>query len=70
MNINSIIPPFDYTELIMNKMKLEIKPSQIVLKEDLNKLVFSNQVTENDLAKKSFVEKFLNSIKEKMYSNR
>ena len=28
MNINSIIPPFDYTELIMNKMKLLNKHSK------------------------------------------
>ena len=47
-----------------------LKTKRFFTKEDLNKLTFSNQVTENDLAKKSFVEKFLNSIKEKMYSNR
>ena len=47
-----------------------LKTKRFFTKEDLNKLTFSNQVTENDLAKKSFVEKFLNSIKERMYSNR
>jgi hypothetical protein len=36
----------------------------------MNKLKFSNMATENELSKKSFVEKFLNSIKAKMYGNR
>ncbi len=32
------IKPKEISNAIMNKMKLEVKPSQIVLKEDLNKL--------------------------------
>ena len=32
------IKPKEISNTIMNKMKLEVKPSQIVLKEDLNKL--------------------------------
>ena len=39
-------------------------------KEDINKLKFSESNTSNDLAKISFIETFLNSIKSKMYSNR
>ena len=39
-------------------------------KDDLKKLKFSEKVTENDLAKKSFVQSFLSSIKQKMYGNR
>ena len=39
-------------------------------KEDINKLKFSETTTSNDLAKTSFIETFLNSIKSKMYSNR
>ncbi len=39
-------------------------------KEDINKLKFSEATTSNDLAKTSFIESFLNSIKSKMYSNR
>ena len=38
--------------------------------DDLNKLSFSKDITDNDLAKKSFIESFLSSIKSKMYSNR
>ena len=38
--------------------------------DDLNKLSFSKDITDNNLAKKSFIESFLSSIKAKMYSNR
>ncbi len=38
--------------------------------DDLNKLSFSKDITDNDLAKRSFIESFLSSIKSKMYSNR
>ena len=37
--------------------------------EDLKKLEFSQKITENELTQKSFVQKFLQSIKQKMYSN-
>ena len=36
----------------------------------LKKLKFSKKETENDFTQKSFVEKFLQSVKKKMYSNR
>ena len=39
-------------------------------KEDIKKLQFSKKTTENELGQKSFVENFLQSIKQKMYSNR
>ena len=39
-------------------------------KDDLKKLKFSEKVTENDLPKKSFVQSFLSSIKQKMYGSR
>ena len=45
-----------------------LKRKQFLDKNDLNKLSFSDEITENDLARKSFVEKFLNSIKTKMYN--
>ncbi len=43
---------------------------KFLTQDDLNKLSFSKDITDNDLAKKSFVEKFLSSIKAKMYSNK
>ena len=39
-------------------------------KEDIKKLQFSKKTTENELSQKSFVETFLQSVKQKMYSNR
>ena len=39
-------------------------------KDDIRKISFSKEETENQLSKKSFVEAFLSSIKEKMYGNR
>ena len=39
-------------------------------KESIQKIAFSEKITENELTKKSFVETFLNSIKSKMYRNR
>ena len=39
-------------------------------KEDINKIAFSNNTTDNELTKKSFVENFLQSVKQKMYGNR
>ena len=39
-------------------------------KDEMNKLKFSKKVTDNDLTKESFVQSFLQSIKQKMYSGR
>lgn len=39
-------------------------------KEDINRINFSKNETSNELGQKSFVEKFLQSIKQKMYRNR
>ena len=39
-------------------------------KDDINKIKFSKKETSNELAQKSFVEKFLQSIRQKMYRNR
>ena len=47
-----------------------LKQKKFLNKNDLKKLSFTEEITENNLAKKSFVEKLLNSIKEKMYRNR
>ena len=39
-------------------------------KENMNKVDFSEMKTNSQLSQKSFVEKFLSSIKEKMYRNK
>ena len=39
-------------------------------KNNIKNVKFSKKITENKLSQKSFVESFLSSIKQKMYSNR
>ncbi len=56
--------------LVLNFDKYGVlKNKQFLKKEDLKKLEFSEKITENELTQKSFVQKFLQSIKQKMYSN-
>lgn len=43
---------------------------KILYKRDLQKVKFSTDKTENELSKKSFVEKFLSSVRSKMYKNK
>tara|TARA_Y100001958_G_C21073780_1_gene432414 strand:- start:434 stop:838 length:405 start_codon:yes stop_codon:yes gene_type:complete len=38
--------------------------------DDINKIKFSESFTENQMTRKSFVQKFLQSIKTKMYRNK
>lgn len=47
-----------------------LKTKNFLDKNDINKMKFSKRITENNLAKTSFVESFLSSIRSKMYSNR
>ena len=47
-----------------------LKDKEFYKKEDINKIKFSENETKNDRTKKSFVQNFLQSIKQKMYSNR
>ena len=57
--------------LILNFDKYGIlKSKNFLTKDEINKINFSSMKTENDLTKKSFVQSFLQSIKQKMYRNR
>ena len=47
-----------------------LNDKKFLSKKDINELKFSKKETTNDLVESSFVERFLNSIKSKMYSNR
>ena len=47
-----------------------LNEKQFLNKDDIKKLSFSKEITENNLTKKSFVQSFLSSIKSKMYGNR
>ena len=47
-----------------------LKSKKFYDKEALNKMKFTEMKTENNLSKRSFVESFLSSVKEKMYNRR
>ena len=47
-----------------------IKNKKLYTKEDINKIAFLEKKTENKLSRKSFVESFLQSVRQKMYKNR
>ena len=54
--------------LVLNFDKYGVlKNKSFYTKEDINKINFSKKNTENELSQKSFVEKFLESMKQKMY---
>ena len=57
--------------LVLNFDKYGILSKKTFLnKEDIQKIDFSKKTTENQLTQKSFVERFLSSIRTKMYGNR
>ena len=57
--------------LVLDFNKYGVLEKKIFLnKNDLKKMTFTRNVTVNDLAKKSFIEKFLSSVRSKMYENR
>ncbi len=47
-----------------------LKNKKILNKGDINQIKFSKQSTDNELSQKSFVRSFLESVRQKMYSNR
>ena len=47
-----------------------LSSKKIYKKEDMNKIVYSKKITENEIAQKSFVSKFLSSVKQKMYGQK
>jgi outer membrane protein assembly factor BamE (lipoprotein component of BamABCDE complex) len=59
---NVLILNFDKYGILKNKKFLD--------KNDIKKMTFSSKVTTNELTQRSFVEKFLQSIKTKMYGNK
>ena len=57
--------------LVLNFDKFGILESKKLLtKNNKNKLKFSKKETENELTRKSFVEQFLSSVRQKMYRNK
>jgi len=55
--------------LVFNKYGI-LTSKEIFDVKDSKKLAFSKDSTENQLSKKSFVEDFLSSVRQKMYGNR
>ena len=49
---------------------LVLKTKELYSKDDINKIAFTDKETKNELTQKSFIEKFLSSVKQKMYGNR
>tara|TARA_X000001036_G_scaffold347451_1_gene327608 strand:- start:2072 stop:2515 length:444 start_codon:yes stop_codon:yes gene_type:complete len=47
-----------------------LKSKKFLNKEDIKKIAFSENSTENQLSKRSFITNFLSSVREKMYGNR
>ena len=47
-----------------------VQKKQLIGKDAKNKLTFSNDITENSLSQKSFVQKFLSSLRSKMYGKK
>ena len=59
---NILILEFDRYGILKEKVFFD--------KDKIKELKFSNKETKSQFTKKSFVEKFLQSVKQKMYSNR
>ncbi len=53
--------------IVFNKYGV-VEKKELLDIDDRNNISFSNENTENELAKKSFIEKFLSSIKTRMYN--
>ena len=47
-----------------------LKKKELFDKDKIQKIEFSEKKTDNELTKKSFVEKFLQSVKQKMYGSK
>ena len=57
--------------LILNFDKYGIlKNKKLIDKSDKKKVAFSDKETKNELSQKSFVERFLSSVRSKMYRNK
>ena len=59
---NILILKFDKYGILKEKM--------LLTKEDIKKLSFSDKETSNELSQKSFVQKFLSSLRNKMYGKK
>ena len=80
--IERVITRGEYHKLGQNVLKLNnvlvlnfnkygiLVEKNLIDKKNINKINFSKKETEIDFSKKSFVEKFLSSVRAKMYGNK
>jgi hypothetical protein len=47
-----------------------LKNKKFIDKNNMNKIAYSKNETENEISQKSFVGKFLSSVRQKMYGKR
>lgn len=59
---NVLVLNFDKYGILIKK--------DFLTKNDINKLKFSKKGTKNEITRKSFVQSFLQSVKQKMYQNK
>jgi len=64
----NIIKTNNLLKLEFNKFGI-LKKKELIDKKNIKKVDFSKMETNNELTQKSFVEKFLQSVKSKMYRN-
>ncbi len=65
----NIIKESNILVLKFNKYGI-LKEKLFLTKDDINKLAFSDKETSNELSQKSFVQKFLTSLRDKMYKKK
>ena len=71
--LNSTISDSDFIAIANIKNKeFNVYCNKLVhkIKDSKNKLTFSKNETDNTLTKKSFIQKFLSSLRHKMYGNK
>jgi len=59
---NVLVLNFDKYGVLLKK--------KLINKDDINKIKFSKNTTKNELSRRSFVENFLQSMKQKMYKRK
>ena len=65
----NILKDNNVLELLFNKYGVLIE-KKIINKQDMKKVKFTKAVTDNTVRKQSFVNKFLQSVRQKMYGKR
>ena len=64
-----ITEAFPDIELNFNKYGI-LTAKQLFKKEDMNRVKYSKKITKNEVSQKGFVDKFLSSVRQKMYGKK